>query len=248
MKPATFVLTSLAASVALAQPHRQHIAKHQKRDMVLVTDTDWVTKTVDVTSTVWLDGDAIPTPPSTNDGAGQYYHGTSSASNSLPTYIAPPAAHPSAAAPTKATTPSISAQTPTSVAAPAATSASSGGSIIYAPGATTSADCEIGSPCEGDLTFYDVGVGACGTTNDGDTEDVIALPFGMMGTQSNGNGVVNPFCGKTVTITKGSVSVKATVVDKCMGCLGDSIDLSNHAFLQFADLSVGRLSASWYFD
>lgn len=70
----------------------------------------------------------------------------------------------------------------------------------------------------------------------------------MMGTESNGGGELNPFCGKTVTITKGSVSVKATVVDKCMSCFGDSIDLSEHAFLQFADLSVGVLPATWFFN
>jgi hypothetical protein len=251
MKSTTFVLASLMASVALAQPHRQHVAKHQKRD--IITDTDWVTKTIDITTTLWVDGDATPTPAAaptfTPDGAG-HYHKTSSASSSLPTYIAPPAPNPAAATPVEPTTSSVPAQTPTSAAAPAATSSggSSGGSIIYAPGATTSADCEVTSPCAGNLTFYDVGVGACGTTNDGDTEDVIALPFGMMGTESNGGGELNPFCGKTVTITKGSVSVKATVVDKCMSCFGDSIDLSEHAFLQFADLSVGVLPATWFFN
>lgn len=82
-------------------------------------------------------------------------------------------------------------------------------------------------------------------TNNGDTDMVIALPHDLMGIQSNGNS----FCGKTVTITSNMHTVIATVVDKCMGCTGYSIDLSNSAFLGLGyDLSVGRTTASWYFN
>lgn len=67
----------------------------------------------------------------------------------------------------------------------------------------------------------------------------------MMGAQSNGN----PFCGKTVTITKGGKSVTAIVVDKCMGCKDFSIDLSNKAFKELGiDYDVGRTQGSWYFN
>ncbi|KAF8864986.1 hypothetical protein BDZ45DRAFT_581164, partial [Acephala macrosclerotiorum] len=96
----------------------------------------------------------------------------------------------------------------------------------------------------GDITYYTAGLGACGTTNDGDTEKVVALPYGLMGTQSNGN----PYCGKTITISYQGKTTTATVVDKCMGCLGDSIDLSNAAFLELAELAVGRASAQWWFN
>jgi expansin (peptidoglycan-binding protein) len=67
-----------------------------------------------------------------------------------------------------------------------------------------------------------------------------------MGTQSNGN----PYCGKTITVkcTSTGKTTTAKVVDKCMGCDGDSIDLSNAAFSDLADMAVGRTGAQWWFN
>ncbi|KUJ15663.1 uncharacterized protein LY89DRAFT_587490, partial [Mollisia scopiformis] len=96
----------------------------------------------------------------------------------------------------------------------------------------------------GDITYYEAGLGACGWTSDGSTEQVVALPYELMGTQSNGN----PYCGKTITISYQGKTTQAKVVDKCMGCMGDSIDLSNAAFLELAELAVGRASAEWWFN
>lgn len=81
--------------------------------------------------------------------------------------------------------------------------------------------------------------------SNGDVEKVVALPHGLMGTKSNDN----LYCGKSITITciATGKTTTATVVDKCMGCDGYSIDLSNAAFLDLDDLSVGRTTASWYF-
>lgn len=108
-----------------------------------------------------------------------------------------------------------------------------------------SGDCSSGSPCSGDITFYEAGLGACGETTDGETDNVVALPWAFMGTQSNGN----PFCGKTITISKGGKTVQATVVDKCMGCVGRDLDLSNKAFQDLGvDFSVGRTTADWWFN
>jgi len=87
-------------------------------------------------------------------------------------------------------------------------------------------------------------MGACGNVSDGNVEKVIALPHGLMGTQSNGN----PYCGKTVTITHNGKSTTATVADKCMGCTGNSIDLSNAAFLELDSFDIGRTTAEWYFN
>ncbi|KAG9242480.1 hypothetical protein BJ878DRAFT_425812, partial [Calycina marina] len=88
------------------------------------------------------------------------------------------------------------------------------------------------------ITHYDAGLGACGITSDGDAPNMVALPHSMMGPKSNDN----PYCNKTITATS------ATVVDKCMGCDGFSIDLSNAAFLDLDDLAVGRTRATWYFN
>jgi hypothetical protein len=65
-----------------------------------------------------------------------------------------------------------------------------------------------------------------------------------MGEQSNGN----PYCGKTITVEYGGKSVVATVIDKCMGCVGASIDLTNFAFEALASLDLGRTQATWYFN
>ena len=89
------------------------------------------------------------------------------------------------------------------------------------------------------------GLGACGLTTDGDKEMVIALPHDLMGTQSNDN----PYCGKTVTISYKGTSITAKVVDKCMGCTGYSIDLSNLAFSSLGiSFNQGRVIGIWYFN
>jgi hypothetical protein len=123
--------------------------------------------------------------------------------------------------------------------APAATTASS------SLGLSSSSTCSSGSPCTGDLTFYQAGLGACGLTTNGDKEMVIALPHDLMGTQSNDN----PYCSKTVTISYKGTSITAKVVDKCMGCTGYSIDLSNLAFSSLRiSFNQGRVTSIWYFN
>jgi hypothetical protein len=151
----------------------------------------------------------------------------------------------------------VTPPSPTSVAAPESTTpvAPSPPAVQSAVADTSSApasgggssngECSSGSPCSGDITFYQAGLGACGETTDGSTDKVVALPHEFMGEQSNGN----PFCGKTVTINYNGKEVQATVVDKCMGCVGRDLDLSNAAFdgLGIAE-SVGRTQADWYFN
>lgn len=105
-------------------------------------------------------------------------------------------------------------------------------------------ECSGEFSCSGEITFYQAGLGACGETHDGLAENVVALPHGMMGTQSNGN----PFCGRTVAITKNGVTISAKVVDKCMGCVGHDLDLSEKAFAELGiDYGVGRTTADWHF-
>lgn len=104
---------------------------------------------------------------------------------------------------------------------PAATSSTSSG-LTTSSG--YSGACSKISPCIGDITYYDTAnttsnPSSCGTTNDGLTERVIALPQGIM---------TNSDCGKSVTITYNGVTKTGTVVDKCpsVGCDNDSVDLS----------------------
>jgi hypothetical protein len=106
-------------------------------------------------------------------------------------------------------------------------------------------ECSKDSPCHGDITFYLAGLGACGVTNEGSTEHIVALAHEFMGTQSNGN----RFCGMALTINHGGKTVQATAQDKCMGCIGHDIDVSKAAFdaLGIAE-SVGRTTADWWFN
>ncbi|KAG9244014.1 allergen Asp F7 [Calycina marina] len=133
-----------------------------------------------------------------------------------------------------------------SVAAPVSSVvATSSNNVASTASGSSTASCEgEGALCGGDLTYYDTGLGACGWENDGTVESVVALPFELMGTQSNGN----PYCGKTITILRKSKSITAKVVDKCMGCIGRSIDVSHAAFDQLEDEFVGRTTATWYFN
>ncbi|KAE8445273.1 hypothetical protein EG329_013511 [Mollisiaceae sp. DMI_Dod_QoI] len=303
MKPTTFALGALLASVAVAQPHKQHLARHHKRanaeTTVVVTDWVYEYETVGVTTTVWVSPGFVEpevtsssTPPqttstpqaasTTSQTAAQFFQpeSTSSTSTSTPTptptpssssvssstpssvyvppttstsasvYVAPVESSTSIAPVVIPTTtaPAAVAYTPpaetTTSAAPAATSAapvSNSGSSS----SSSSGVCSSSSPCTGDITFYTAGLGACGETTNGDTDKVVALPYELMGTQSNGN----PYCGKTITISYGGKSTTATVVDKCMGCKGDSIDLSNAAFQELAEFALGRgTGAKWYFN
>ncbi|KAJ8057875.1 hypothetical protein OCU04_013058 [Sclerotinia nivalis] len=135
------------------------------------------------------------------------------------------------------------------VVIPSSTVAAPIPAITYASSSSSSGSsgvCGSGTPCSGDITFYEAGLGACGITTDGSSFAGVALPVGLMGSLSNNN----PYCGKTITIkcTSTGKTTQATVIDKCMGCLGNSIDLTNFAFDQLAEESVGRTQATWHFN
>jgi hypothetical protein len=110
----------------------------------------------------------------------------------------------------------------------------------------STAVCTAAKPCQGDITYFETGLGACGVTNNGTVDRVVALPHVMMGALSNNN----PYCGQTITIHCVATGKRttATVVDKCMGCEGFAIDLSRIAFEDLDDLAVGRTSANWWFN
>ncbi|KAL4983589.1 hypothetical protein BDW68DRAFT_168563 [Aspergillus falconensis] len=144
---------------------------------------------------------------------------------------------------TQAPAPIVAVETSSEEAEPAATSSASSESSSGSSG--SSGPCSAGSPCVGQITYYDTATSAsapssCGTTNDGSSENVIALPVGIM-TDSD--------CGRTVTIKYGGKTATGTVVDKCMGCDDTSIDLSRHFFGELASFDAGRISGvEWWLD
>lgn len=104
-----------------------------------------------------------------------------------------------------------------------------------------------GESRSGELTYYDVGMGACGEDDSGkdDTENIVALSHLLMGAQSNGN----PMCGKTITIKANGKTVTATVRDKCMGCAVNDVDVSRKVYKAiWGGLDSGRTEMEWSFN
>jgi hypothetical protein len=105
-----------------------------------------------------------------------------------------------------------------------------------------------GNSKKGEITYYDLGLGACGEDDSGkdNTGNIVALSHLLMGEQSNGN----PMCGQTVTITANGKSVQGIVRDKCMGCEKDDVDVSRKMFkeLFMGTLEAGRKPMSWSFN
>jgi hypothetical protein len=92
----------------------------------------------------------------------------------------------------------------------------------------------------GQGTFYDVGHGSCGTTNN-DKQMVAAISALLM--------TGNSYCGKSILVKgKNGVSVSLKVVDTCPGCSEGDIDMSRAAFAKLAKLSDGRIPITWSFE
>ncbi|RHZ82889.1 hypothetical protein Glove_103g76 [Diversispora epigaea] len=99
----------------------------------------------------------------------------------------------------------------------------------------------------GDITFYNLGLGACGTVNS-DSELACAIPGSQFDQFTpNGNPNMNAKCGTFVKVTRGNKSVVVKVVDRCAGCKFGDIDLSPAAFNQLADPAEGRVQGCWEF-
>ncbi|KAJ6030203.1 uncharacterized protein N7446_000736 [Penicillium canescens] len=246
---AFFALTGYAAPVA-------------KRAVVWETVTDVVWTTVDVTTTLYpnqaptstativpVNAAAVPTTQAAVEEK-KVEPTTTSAVAPAPAPATTEQAETTAApAPAPATTEEAETTTPAPAPAPEPTTSSAVPATTPSANVETTAStgytgaCSLSSPCDGDITYYDTATtstnpSSCGTTNDGTTENVLALPVGIM---KDGD------CGKSVTIEYNGVTATGTVVDKCMGCDDSSIDLSRHLFGQLASMGAGRVTgAKWY--
>lgn len=261
------LVSALFAAISSAAP--VNLDKREV-DVVWTTVTTVVWTTIDVTTTIYptpqaptppvVESTPTPTPSAAPEQAEPIETSTQPETTksqptqpSVATFIpvaAAAAAADSAApipeepAPQPATTAAPSTST-TTQAAPSAPPAANSGSTEKAASSGYSGPCSKGSPCVGQLTYYDTATSAsapssCGLTNDGFSENVVALPVGIM---------TDADCGKTVTITYNGITKTATVVDKCMGCKPTDLDASRHLFGELADFSAGRIDGmSWYFN
>ncbi|ESZ90294.1 hypothetical protein SBOR_9323 [Sclerotinia borealis F-4128] len=103
----------------------------------------------------------------------------------------------------------------------------------------------------GDLTYYAPALGACGITSSS-TESICAVShiiYDAASTSSNPN--ANPLCGRKIRIIRqkesgsGNNTVDVTVVDRCVGCKAEDLDLSLTVFDKLAQEAQGRVTGSW---
>ncbi|OLN85900.1 Allergen Asp f 7-like protein [Colletotrichum chlorophyti] len=254
--------------------HGKHQKRHVVTEWV--TETAFVTEWIDETSTVWVgpsetpSSSAVPTtsvpaqffePASTSSSSTTLSTSTEPAVAPSPIYVsvqqAPPAPVTTSSVPlpvpeTPTPEPVQPTTTPVVVAPPPVPTTSSTPQPVSTPAApsqgsgSSSPDGSGGATRSGDLTYYAVGLGACGEDDSGkdNTENIVALSHLVMGAQSNGN----PYCGKKIKITVNGKSTTATVRDKCMGCKENDIDVSEKCFLEvFDSLGVGRQTVEWSF-
>jgi hypothetical protein len=236
---ALFALTGIAAPV-------------EKRAVVWETVTDIVWTTVDVTTTIYPN-QGKPTATATVVAVTTPAAAVETTSSAAPVEeeakAAPTTSTTEAPAPVAQPTEKATVQAQNAAAAPAVESSSESSSSTTTTAAaavqtaqrstdTSSSSSSGASHIDGQATYYDTATlatnpSSCGTTNDGEAETVLALPVGVM---------TDADCGKKVTISYLGRTATGTVVDKCMGCDNDSIDLSRKLFGELADLSAGRIS------
>ena len=102
----------------------------------------------------------------------------------------------------------------------------------------------------GEVTWFNVSLGACGYHND-DQQPVVAISHSLFDDAPGYNGLnsnTNPYCGEEITICRDEHSHRAKIVDRCTGCSTYSLDLSPALFCQLAPLSIGRIpDVEWWF-
>lgn len=100
-------------------------------------------------------------------------------------------------------------------------------------------------PWKGDLTWYDVGLGACGIRSE-NSDLVCAVShviFDAAATSTNPN--ENPLCQTSLQLLHEGKRVDVRVVDRCDDCKETDIDVSPGVFEQLAKLDKGRVPVSW---
>jgi hypothetical protein len=234
-------------------------APMNKRGVVYETVTDVVWTTVDTTITLHP---GEPTPTATEVITKATAVAVTSAKSTTTAAPAPPA--PAAPAPARHESSSSSTEAapqPTTTSAPEVTSApapepttssSSSSTTSSAPapssssssGGSSNGQCSESSPCSGRGTYYDTATTTsnpsyCDTTNDGLTENVVALSSAIMD---------QSLCGKTITVSYGGKTSTAKVVEKCPSCSAGSIDMSRALFGDLANLDLGVITVDWHFN
>lgn len=102
----------------------------------------------------------------------------------------------------------------------------------------------------GDLTYYTPATNAAGSSCDiaaAPGENIVAISHLKMNNGANPNN--NPLCGTTISIYNpqgGNTVSGVKIVDTCMGCDEESIDVNPELFQQLGfELAQGRVTVDW---
>jgi hypothetical protein len=259
---ASAVLLGLAAAQPRVHQHHAHLHRRedeQKRDVVIetawVTEVEYVTKLVGDTTTQWIRPTHEPVSkpqPTTSEApapvAEVIKEEPKEEPKKEPKVQPKPKPQPKPQPDPEPETSTLAEPKPTQPSEPPASSTTS----VEQPKPSASSGPSNGgggggSAYDGEITYYTVGLGACGEddTNKDQEENIVALSHELMGTQSNGN----PMCGQTIIITVNGKSVSATIRDKCMGCAKSDIDVSEKVYKELfgGSLESGRRPVKWSF-
>ncbi|KAL8369684.1 hypothetical protein RB595_000156 [Gaeumannomyces hyphopodioides] len=97
---------------------------------------------------------------------------------------------------------------------------------------------------EGDFTYFNPAVGACGFSNS-DGDFIVAISAALYDAAGTGDPNKNPLCGRSIVARHGGKEVRVTVADRCVGCATYDLDLSVAAYNAIADPNAGRVKGSW---
>ncbi|KAF7562163.1 hypothetical protein G7046_g1974 [Stylonectria norvegica] len=111
-------------------------------------------------------------------------------------------------------------------------------SILMAlPLASALATPQLSERAAGSITFYEPGLGACGSTSTAN-DLIVAVSAGLFDAEKP--------CGRSIRVTGAAGSVDVAVVDRCAGCAYNDLDLSPAAFQRaIGDLGLGRQPGTW---
>ncbi|KAI0472876.1 hypothetical protein GGR56DRAFT_652283 [Xylariaceae sp. FL0804] len=178
------------------------------------------------------------------------------------------AAAPVVTTPTTTETPVVT--TPTTTATPVTTAAETPVTTAVAAAAVTAQAASEGSSAgsavvdgiregvanmhQGSITYYAVGLGACGWDDAGQDEssNIVAIPHAYWDSISTATNLgvgqpANPLCGKHITIEYQGKTSTAEIRDRCGGCDGMHIDVSQKVFTDlFGSTESGIDEISWY--
>jgi len=101
----------------------------------------------------------------------------------------------------------------------------------------------VTTPCTGEMTYFSAGLGACGIETNGGITSGVALSNVFFGSPA---GTGNAYCGLTVAITYGGVTVDAEVIDVCYECGDLGIDTTFATWGELGiPLSDGEVEVTW---